>query len=208
MKISVLVRNQEQLDVVKNYPCDMIYTDNLELAKKYPEIFYQVARVKEESDLPDNILISDIGRIFSLKDKKIVVDYYMNVANSKTIEVLLKLGVEKINVSLELEDTLLKQITNLDSYPIEILVYGRIEDMILKQHPIFNKNGYSIKDYEGKLYPIYKTKNGVSIFHYEPINRLDKISFYRDLGINCFRIDFLEEGQAEIECILQNVFKN
>ena len=46
----------------------------------------------------------------------------------------------------------------------------------------------------------------LSIYHYEPINNIDKIKEYQKLGIKYFRLDFLDEDIKEIKKILDSIF--
>lgn len=204
--ISVLIRNEEQLQIVKKYPVSMIYTDNLDLIQKDSSLYYMTPRVyKDLENLPQNILINDVG----LLDKKrnIVIDYYMNVANTETIKLFMHYNVQKICLSVELSFADLKFISDLKKYPVEICLYGRVESMLLKKHPIFKKNGYDIENRNMEKYPIRVDESGqVHIFHFKPLNRIVKLNEYKRLGIYNFRIDFLEEEKNEINAILEKVF--
>lgn len=203
---SVLVRTNEQLNMVKQYPVSMIYTDNLSLVQQDATLYYQTPRVyKEITNLPTNLLINDVGLLNQRKN--IVVDYYMNVANHETIDLFLNSGVQKICLSVELSFEELKFFPKLNDIPVEILIYGRPESMLLKRHPIFTQNDYSIEPKKKERYPVRVDEEGhVHIFHYEPLHRIAKLNEYMKLGISHFRIDFFDETPKEIEAILKKIF--
>ena len=208
-ELSVFIRNKEQLEAIKQYTINHIYTDNLELVKESENLIFEVPKNYQEP-LPKNILIKDLGMLEEKKEhKNIYIDYGMNIANQSTMELLKDYGVKKMTLSLELPIEELKFFQNLKDEPIEILIYGTIVVMTLKEHPLIKENGYIIEDVKKRK---YKTKvlkdNSVIIYHHEPINHINKIKEYKKLGIKNFRFDFLEEGKEEIQNILNEACQN
>lgn len=208
-EISVFVRNKEQLETVKQYKIDSIYTDNLELVKEMETLIFEVPKNYQEP-LPKNILIKDLGILEEESEKKnIYVDYGMNIANQSTIDLLKEYGVKKMTLSLELPIEELKFFKHLEEEPIEILIYGTVVVMTLKEHPLIKENGYTIEDVKKRK---YKTKvlkdNSVLIYHHEPMNNINKIKEYEKLGIKHFRLDFLDETEEEIKNILNKICQN
>ena len=203
--ISVLIRNEEQYNIVKDYDLDCIYTDNLLLARKY-DLFYETPRIYEELDnLPNKLLINDTG-ILTLDNKEIVTNYSFNVANSKTIKLLEKYHVKKITLSIEVTLEELK-FMNLESDPVEVIIYGKIVNMFLKSHPLIKDNNFKLINSNHKFDSRVDSNEHVSIFNYEPINLIDKIDEYQKLGIKYFRLAFLDESSEDIKNILDE-FKN
>ncbi len=201
--ISVLVRNEEQYNIVKDYELDCIYTDNLLLARKY-DLFYETPRVYEELDnLPNKLLINDTG-ILILDNKEIVTNYSFNVANSKTIKLLEKYHVKKITLSIEVTLEELK-FMNFESYPVEVIIYGKIVNMFLKSHPLIKDNNFKLINSNHKFDSRVDSNEHVSIFNYEPINLIDKVDEYQKLGIKYFRLDFLDESSEDIKNILDKL---
>ena len=206
--ISVFVRNELQYNIVKKYDIKDIYSDQLELVQKYPEIYYQMPRtISKNKSLPHRLLINNMGVMNEWQRKKEMIgDYFLNVANTSSIKLLSKY-LNKMTLSVEYpkeEISLLKEYAS----KIEVLIYGRVEVMLLKQHPIFTKNGYELKDLEGHFYPIrVDEEKHVHIFHFEPINKLFELIDYQNQGITNFRIDFFEETEEEIEAILTQVIE-
>ena len=203
--ISVLVRNEEQYNIVKDYELDCIYTDNLLLARKY-DLFYETPRVYEELDnLPNKLLINDTG-LLVLDNKEIVTNYSFNVANSKTIKLLEKYHVKKITLSIEVTLEELK-FMNLESHPVEVIIYGKIVNMFLKSHPLIKDNNFKLINSNHKFDSRVDSNEHVSIFNYEPINLIDKVDEYQKLGIKYFRLDFLDESSEDIKNILDKLKK-
>ena len=203
--ISVLIRNEEQYNIVKDYDLDCIYTDNLLLARKY-DLFYETPRIYEELDnLPNKLLINDTG-LLTLDNKEIVTNYSFNVANSKTIKLLEKYHVKKITLSIEVTLEELK-FMNLESDPVEVIIYGKIVNMFLKSHPLIKDNNFKLINSNHKFDSRVDSNEHVSIFNYEPINLINKIDEYQKLGIKYFRLDFLDESSKDIKNILDKLKK-
>ena len=200
--LSVLIRNEEQYQIVKNYPLDCIYTDNLKLAFKY-DLYYETKRAYQKlPKLPAKLLINDTGLLL-LPNKKIVTNYSLNVANDQTIALLKKYNVEKITLSVEVTLEELKFLKDKDR--VEVIIYGRILDMLLKKHPIIKDSNYKLV-YNNHLYPITVDEDEkVSIYHYEPINLIPNIKAYQDLGLKYFRLDFFDESPEKIAKIIDSV---
>lgn len=204
---SVFVHTKEQYDVVKNYPVSMIYTDNESFLKEDKNIYYQVRRYPHERELPQNILIQDLGCLLETHDKNIVTDTNLNVANSLAIEKLLSLGVSKITLSLECTLNELKFLNKASEYPLEVILYGRPEVMLLKSYPLIKENGYELEDYEKKKYPILvDQEKHVHIYQYEVMNKLDLQKDYEALGIHHFRLQFIFETKEEVTKIMDKIY--
>lgn len=224
LKISILVRDEEQLKVAIEEELDSIYITDYSLYKKYenlPNVFYRTRRVENNyKDLKNKkILASDFGAVFKYsKDNYVVSDYYLNVANSSSISSLLEKNVERVTLSVE---TRLENIENLNvpMDKIEQIIYGRIELMITKYCPInmlVNKDdkkcdlchkndAYFFKDQYGNLYPIINERHLTHIMHYKNINLISDIKKYKELGINHFRIELFDEKKKDIEKILKEI---
>ncbi len=201
--ISVLIRNEEQYNIVKDYDLDCIYTDNLLLARKY-DLFYETPRAYEELDnLPNKLLINDTG-LLALDNEEIVTNYSFNTANSKTIKLLEKYHVKKITLSIEVTLEELK-FMNLESDPVEVIIYGKIVNMFLKSHPLIKDNNFKLINSNHKFDSRVDSNEHVSIFNYEPINLIDKVDEYQKLGIKYFRLDFLDESSEDIKNILDKL---
>ncbi len=207
MLVSVFIKTKEQLDLVSKYNIKDIYTDNLELATKY-NLYYETPRAYNNNlALPNKLLINDLGLLISNSNKDIVSNYYLNVGNHYTLDLLLEHNVKKINLSIE---TKLDELSNFDytKYPIEYLVYGRVEVMLIKTHPLLNEDGYTIEGMDGKKYPVLiDNDKHTRILSHRPINHLDDIEYLKSIGLNNIRLDFTIESIKEIESILNKLYK-
>ena len=201
-----MVRTKSQLETVKKYPIEAIYTDNLELLTNDKNLYYQVPKNYNKKSLPENLLISDIGLLHLFEGKKnMITDYSMNVANESMISLLLSYGVKKVTLSLELPIEELEFFSSLNKN-IEVLIYGRVVDMKLKAHPLIKENGYALEDVKKNIYPIFiDSSDTILIYHHEPINKLEEIPKYLKVGITSFRLDFSLETPLEIQSILEKL---
>lgn len=205
---SVFVHTKEQYDEVKNYPFEMIYTDNKDLLKEDATLYYEVPNYPHEKNLPPNIYIQDLGCLYKYKDKNIVTGTNLNIANSLSIESLMRFKVKKITLSLECSLEELKFLKKASSYPLEAVLYHRPLVMTLKRHPLIKSSHYELEDYEHKHYKILVRENGeVLIYHYEVINHLALQKDYETLGISHFQIRFVFENKEEVLGVLENLFK-
>ncbi len=200
--ISVLIRNEEQYKIVKNYNLDCIYTDDLSLARKY-DLYYEVKRVYDKLDnLPNKLLINDIG-LLNEEDKEIVTNYSLNVANINTILLFQKYNVKKITLSIEVT---LEDLRFID-YPVEVIIYGKLLAMFVKNHPLIKDSNYELIDYQNNKYQIKVDEDEHLLIYYsKPLNNLDQINEYKKLGIKYFRLDFLDEKPKQIKEILDLLF--
>ena len=221
LTISVLVRNENQLNYALINKLDYIYTDNYELYKKYKResVYYRTPRVSKniKNIKDDNLLITELGGVYKYsKDNNINTDYFLNVVNSYNINYLKNSGVKRVTLSPEvsLESIkLLKDKSNVDLY-----IYGRVELMITKYCPmnmLINKdekncslcmnNNYSLKDKDGNVYPIVTSNHLVHILDSNNYDKLDLLDTYIKNGISSFRIDLYDEEEQEFKKIINRI---
>ena len=218
ININVLVRNREQLECCIENNIDNIYIDNYELYNeykdKYKNIYYKVNRVYNDSKYKKfKLLLGDIGSIYNLsKDNYVVSDYYLNVSNRYSISLLNKLGAKRITLSCELDDNEIRNVMNNCNSDIELIIYGRLELMIMKYDILnylsnYNKNNkYYLESITGKKYPIILDKNS-HIMHSDIIDKINSINEYKNMGINNFRIELFDEDKNDIEKIINKIKK-
>ena len=218
-RFSFLVRNEEQLKLLINKDVD-IYTEDLSLYKKYKSnnIFYRTPRVNNNfiSFNNENVVSSELGSIYKyINSNNVIIDIYNNVTNSYTLNLYNK--ALRVGFSPELDINDIKKINNsykekYGTYPnVEVLIYGKIELMIMK-YSLINKfnNGsssYKLKDRNNKFYDIKEKDNINTLYNYQKINNLDIINDYIDIGVTNFRIDLLDESVTEIKKILKTIKK-
>ena len=218
ININVLVRNREQLECCIDNNIDNIYIDNYELYNeykdKYDNIYYKVNRVYNDSKYKDcKLLLGDIGSIYNLSnDNYVVSDYYLNVSNRYSISLLNRLGAKRITLSCELDDNEIRNVMNNCNSDIELIIYGRLELMIMKYDILnylsnYNKNNkYYLESITGKKYPIILDKNS-HIMHSDIIDKINSINEYKNMGINNFRIELFDEDKNDIEKIINKIKK-
>ena len=137
------------------------------------------------------------------------------MVNSKSIELLNKLNVNTVCLSPELSYEQVKDIMK-KKYNVEILVYGKVELMIMKYCPLRlnlnncsvckeNKNKYYLVDKDNNKYRILRNNCITSIMHYKNTDKISDISKYKELNIYNYRIDLLDESKEEVEDIINKV---
>ena len=221
VKLGILVRNEEQLLVSLSNNLDYIYVTDFLLYNKYKDhsnIYFRTNRVI--STFPEfsnmNLLITELGGIHKYtKNNYVCSDYYLNVTNNASINLLEKLGVKRVTLSPEVKD-LSSITTNIDA---EIVIYGRIELMITKYCPLnmlinkdnkkcnlcLNGDKYYLKDQNNHCYPLLNDKHITHIMDHKNINLVNNIKELKKKGINCFRIELFDEDSTEVNTLIKNV---
>ena len=220
VNINVLVRNEEQLLTCLN-KVENIYTDDYKLYLKYKSnnVYYRTNRVMSSfKDFKnENILASELGSIYKYsKDNKVISDYFLNVVNDYSIKFLQEINVDKIVISPECNYDKIKLLHNRKN--IEVIIYGKMELMIMKYCPLkellnncsvckTNKNKYYLQDRLGYKYKIIHNNCLTHIMHYRNIDYINNVKNYIDIGIKNYRIELLDETQIEIQKLLEKIPK-
>ncbi len=216
--INVLVRNEDQLKACLETNVDNIYVTDEKLYNKYhnyQNIYLRLDRVKNtyKKYTNERLLIGEIGSLEEYKEKNsIITDYYLNVTNQEYIKYLLSQKVKTITISVESNIDNIKSLSSVFSNLsfLEVIIYGRIEMMIMKYCPLnmlvnndqkpcnvcMNDKQYYLKDRNNEKYPIINNNELTHILSYKPIenNNLDELY---DLGIRNFRLELFEESYDE-----------
>ena len=209
---SVLVWTEEQLKVCLSYDLEAIYVVDYQLYQKYSSfknIYYRVDRVNslKQSLQNQKLLIGDLGSLYSYyKDNQVVTDYYLNVVNHSSVLFFKDYHVERVTLSseLNLEQTinLMNTVSNKDM--VEVVIYGRIELMLLKH--LFGYHHCLLEDKSHRCYPVVSDGHLSHIFHYEVTNYMDLLDQYKEFGIRHFRIELFDEKESDIKNIFQKIF--
>ena len=199
---SLYVHNDKLYEYVKDKKFDNIYID-YDSNIKSDKAIKSLPRVINKFDFKnDYYLLKEVGSIY--KYKKGITDTSLNVTNSYSIAYLHSIGIDKVTLSYELNDNLIKKI--LENYKerynknpnIELVVYGKPEVMITKYNLLKKYNqteGYLIDRFKNKYF--IKNKNDyMLIYNYEAI-KLQNLNKYYTLGINSLRYDLLEKGDLK-----------
>ena len=160
---------------------------------------YKIPRVQEKlENLNGNFLVGELGSIFKYCNGKnnISSDFSLNVTNSYSVALLHSLGINKVTLSIEMNDyQISKLITEYhkryNKHPnLEIIISDIPEAMILK-YDIFNgkynsMNKYYLKDKYNNKFNIIRKNNLTYIYNYKKIVKTD-VNKYYDMGINWLR---------------------
>ncbi len=207
-KISILTRNEEQLELAIRNNLDIIYTTDEDLYYKYKDnknVYLRLDRVLEShKDYNDEkLLCTEFGSVVRYgKNNKIRSDYYLNVANDYTINKMIDLCANAVTLSAELEIEQLNKISN--KADTEIVVYGRLECMIIKNN-IFNidKEKTFLVDEKGNRYPVLYNNDFTHIFNSKPVNMIDKLNKMSKFGT--YRIELFDENVFQVQTIIKSI---
>lgn len=205
-KISVSVRNRNQLLEVLKLSVDRIYVydENLyEEFKHHNNIYYILPKCSFDikANLKEKNITSDY---FDFSKTKVLGSYSLNVENIYTGYYLQKHGLLNIPISVELKEDEIKDFIKLykekfgESF-FEVFTYGRVENMIIKGNilDLDNKLTYNLKDIKNRLFKVYYDNTNTHILNYQE-HRLSNIN-------NCIkRLDFYDEDEKTISEIVKS----
>ncbi|HIG0362125.1 U32 family peptidase [Clostridium sporogenes] len=236
------VYTYEQLKAVvdngfKNIMVDLFTRDTLNLHKikelyldlniylKAPNIIKSEFDYVEEI-IEDNIhnikgiVTANLGIVNKFNNRtKIIGDYKLNIFNSFAGD-FYKEFIKGSCLSIELNKKEIKSIVKHMDLGSQMLIYGKIENMVSEYCPIGStfggknsssicnkaceKGNYILKDRISAKFPV---KTDVfcrsHIYNNSGINLIGNIEELKALGINSFRLDFLNENYEEMEYILK-----
>ncbi len=176
--------------------------------KGYKNVYYDSIPIVRESNI--NIestgIIKNIRELLQNKNKKIKLDWSMNIINSYSIEYYGKFAnIETIYISPELS---FEEISKLKkgNKKIGMLIYGMIRVMYI-EYPIFGNKGeekYEIENDEGDILLIYVNKHkNTEVYLKKPLNIIEILEKAEECGIDELRIDFNFENEIEMEEIIK-----
>lgn len=220
-KLNVLARTCEQIECCLDEGVDNIYIDDYNLYQKYKDnknIYYRVNRIKEINVIKDddNLLVGTLGDIEKYhKTNKLVGDYFLNVANSYTVNYLYLKNLNLTALSVELSYEQIKEITEKNNN-IELIIYGTLELMALKYCPLKHNLNYCkecssandefyLQDKFNNKYQLVHKNCTTYIMHSKKIDKIQEINLYQSLGIKNFRIDLFKESKNEVKDIIKKV---
>lgn len=216
--LNVLVRNEEQLRCCLDNKVDNIYITDYDLYLKYgnlDNVYYRCGRVNNKyMDIKNSkLLIGELGSVNKYKmDNVIVSDYYLNVVNSYSVKYLNDLGVKRVTLSVELNKDKVRDIMK-NNYDVEMIVYGRLELMVMKYCPLkkclnycnlcdCSSDKFYLEDKFGNRYPVIRERCFSHVMHFKNIDYISDIWEYKEMGINNFRLELFDEVYEEVdECI-------
>ncbi len=170
-----------------------IYVENEALFRKYQQ-FENVYFV-----LPRNQWkrTESFTRIFTQELRKAkgncIGGYSLNVANSYSAYFLSQFGYQSIMLSVELskdeiDDLLRGMHEKFGTLPLEMLVKGPIESMIILGNPLKIKANekYQLQDIKKNLYPVCYNEKLTIVYGKEPVLRLNEIKDWYQKGVSSF----------------------
>jgi len=220
-EISFLVRNENQIKELINKNVN-IYIEDYSIYKKYKNknVYYRPPRAGFKLRNEEKMLITNNGYLKKY-NKNQISDIYMNTYNSLTLNLLSKY-VKKVGLSPELTTEDIQNI--ISSYKekyktspnVEVLVYGKLELMLMKYCPVKyltnqnNKcascinNEFYLDDRKNNKFRLLKDEiHHMRVLDYQNINLLNQIDYLKSIGVTNFRIDLLNETEKEIKEILE-----
>ena len=220
ININVLVRNEEQLKCCLDNNIASIYVTDYELYNKYKylnNIYYRVNRLENSINLVgERLLVPEIGNIYKYVDNNSIVgDYYLNVTNSYSIKYLSSLGLDRVTLSVELDDNKIRDIMK-NKYNVELIIYGRLELMLMKYCPLkecldyckdckSSVDKFYLENSEKERYPIIRKNCVTHIMHSKNIDRTSSINNYKDMGIRNYRIELFDESYEKVKKIIKEI---
>ncbi|WP_123054326.1 U32 family peptidase [Clostridium sp. JN-1] len=243
-KYMVCVNNEEQLKAVKDSGfkdviIDMFYKskDNLEyyimknsdlnLWIKVPNIVrdeFDTMCKKIDTLIPhiNGIVTANLGIISVFKNKtSIISDYKLNVFNEFGVRQYSEF-MDSVCLSVELNKIEIEKLLRTSRAKTQILVYGKIENMVSEYCPIGSTLGgkgrknncshkcsegtFNLKDRIGAEFLVRTDKYCRShIYNSVPLNLTDKIEELTNMGASSFRIDFIDEKYGDVINVLEFV---
>ncbi len=220
VRINVLVRNEEQLKWSLANNIDIIYVPDIKLYEKYKDnenVLYRTNRVKDTNTFKS--LVTELGSLNRIRSG--VGDYFLNVTNHHTIDEMSKY-LDRLTLSIELDDLEIANIMNHynNKKNMEIIIYGTYELMITKYcmlnllvnkdkicHVCSNDKAYYLVDRNNARYRIINepVNHLTHIMNATKCDKIEKASMYKDLGINNFRLELLDETTEELNSLLDRI---
>lgn len=224
IKISVLVRSEEQLQVCLDEGIDYIYVDDSSLYEKYNDldnVYLRLSRVKNNFSQISNkkLLVGEVGSVYEYgSTNEVVGDYFLNVTNSHSIKYLVNNNVKRVTLSIENSiDTISEIVDKIGTDNLEVIVYGRMEVMVMKHCPVNmlfqkgdkpcslckNSKSYELKDRNGEVYPLKQNNCLTHIFNYRNSSLDLDIERLLSIGVKNYRIDLFDEDGNNAVTVLK-----
>lgn len=205
-----------------------IHLDDFTVKRKYimipnivkGEFNYICKFIQDNSRKIDGIITSNLGIISKFKGKiNIIGDYKLNIFNSKSLEFYDNLTSGNC-LSVELSRIDISNILSNIKSKCQMLVYGRIQLMVSEYCAIGSTFGgktgsincsapckssnYLLIDRKNKKFPLETDKFCRSyIYNSVPLNLISNIKELRKMGVESFRIDFIDENYENASKILK-----
>ena len=214
-EIYVLARTKEQITVLKKYPVKII-VDKLDLLE--PTFIYKIPRnLLTYPKYNEKVLNTSYASM--IENSGNISDYFLNITNHYALNLAHKYNT-MVTLSFENDFNELKSIMN--NYPSSntgLLVYGKIELMMIKECLLkntfkakschickYNKT-YKLIDRNKEEYEILTSPQAHTsyILNCHTTNLINKIPTYQELGITNFRVDLSSETAEDTVNIIEQI---
>lgn len=206
IELNVIVETEKQYKVAKKYGVN-IFTTNTYLLDKYKDEVY--IKYEEKSYKQDNkpCIITDYGSLMHISNNTLVhTNYTHNVLNSYTTNFLTEKGIHTLCLSLEATLKDIEGITkNTSPSYLEVFIYGKTELMKMKYNPAPTSKEVELIDRNNEVYKIKNTPNYRYLISSKPLNKIEELEKYIELGITNFRVDFYDENSRVCETVLSKI---
>lgn len=222
---TALVRNEEQLQAcLEESIIDTIYVTDSSLYQKYrnhSNVYLRLDRVMNSfpNFTKEKLLVGEMGAVHQyINCNQLSSDYYLNVTNSYHVEYLRNLGITNITLSVENSCNEISNIVKkVGNRGLEVLIYGRLEAMIMKYCPLkmiinhdrklcnicHNGKAYELQDRNGAKYPLLQSSERTHLFYHQVFDHQFEIPKLFQVGILRYRFEFFDENSQEIHKILK-----
>lgn len=222
ISISLLARTEDQVKCAIDNNIDRIYVTDKYLYNKYKNngVYFRCYRVNDNVT-DKRTLCTELG---SLYRNRTIGDYFLNISNHATLDFFKKYS-KLLTLSTELSYDDVKNIMQYYNYNknVELVIYNYPELMITK-YCLLNKNinrddkchvcmdnyKYYLMDRNNCKYRLI-TDFEIHLTHimnHEAIDKIEDIKDYKNIGVNNFRIELLDESYKDTEDIIRRVKNN
>ncbi|MCC8169337.1 MAG: U32 family peptidase [Oscillospiraceae bacterium] len=219
LEITVLVQNTEQaMAAVKNgikliYAPEKIVGDIKNMSSEVTVITRARTIFCDEEITSDGVLVSSPAAICKYSGKELYGDFRLNIFNSQTANHYAPL--KRITLSPELNISEIRSVLENTDADVELIAYGRIPLMIMKNCPIkamgkcqHGRTIYKLRDRKKEEFPIICGDGCIAeLINSKPIFMADKINDLKKLKINSIRLIFTVEKFEQCDKII-NVYKS
>lgn len=195
-------KEEEYFIDLKDYPVKKektcLLVNNNKVNNEYDKTYilnknYYLPVIDKYNNIVNGSLVSELGALNI--NTNVDTDYTLNVCNSYAVAFLHSLGVNKVTLSLELEEEKIKDLISsyhnrYHKHPnVEVICYYYPILMISKFNfnKYYNKDNLLLKDRYNKYYKILRLDDISLIISNKLINKED-INYY-DMGVNSVRIN-------------------
>lgn len=224
VQLCCLVRSEEQLLAAINHNLAKIYITDITLYEKYKNkyenLYYREERIFSSKKPKEKVLYTELSQLKN-DALKVTTDYYLNVANTSFLEYLESKKIDCATLSIELTPTQIENLAkkNNANIDLEVVVYGRVELMVMKYCPLnyvlapknktcttcqICKDSYYLIDRNQENYPLLVKNKLTHIMSSQKqwIKEKD-IKTIINSGISYIRIECFEETGNEVNNILE-----